>query len=133
MKRHWRIFMRLLATSGALATLSMAACDFDKALAVQPANLIPAITLEAPENAPLLVAGAAADFDCAFNTFVVVGALIGEEFEDAVQTADRWPYDQRSITSASRFYGANSCTTLGLYTPLQASRVSANNVRHLLE
>jgi hypothetical protein len=91
------------------------------------------VTLEAPENAALLVAGVASDFDCAFNSFVVVGALIGEEFEDALQTADRWPYDQRTVTAAQARYSQNSCTALGLYTPLQAARVSASNVRHLLE
>ena len=125
--------MRALAVSGALATITLAGCDFNKALAVQPANLIPAVTLEAPENAALLVTGAAADFDCAFNSFVVVGALLGEEFEDALQTADRWPYDQRTVTANQSRYSQNSCTALGLYTPLQAARVSANNVRRLLE
>jgi len=64
---------------------------------------------------------------------VVVGALIGEEFEDALQTADRWPYDQRTINSSSARYASQSCTGLGLYTPLQAARVSAANVRSLLE
>jgi hypothetical protein len=111
----------------------LASCDLGKTLSVQPANLIPAVTLEAPENAALLVAGVGGDFDCAFNSFVVVGALIGEEFEDALQTADRWPYDQRTINASSARYSGSSCTALGLYTPLQAARVSAANVRRLLE
>jgi hypothetical protein len=62
-----------------------------------------------------------------------VGALIGEEFEDALQTADRWPYDQRNVTANLGRYAGNSCTALGIYTPLQAARVSANNLRRLLE
>jgi hypothetical protein len=125
--------VRALAAAGALGTIVLASCDLGKTLAVQPANLIPAVTLEAPENAALLVAGIAADFDCAFNSFVVVGALIGEEFEDALQTADRWPYDQRTVTAAQARFSQNSCTALGMYTPLQAARVSAANVRRLLD
>ena len=133
MKKTSRHLVRALGGLGALTAVTLAGCDLNKALSVQPANLIPAVTLEAPENAALLVAGVASDFDCAFNSFVVVGALVGEEFEDALQTADRWPYDQRTITAAQARYSQNSCTALGLYTPLQAARVSASNVRHLLE
>jgi len=125
--------MRALALTGALAATTVVGCDLNKALSVQPAALIPAVTLEEPENAALLVSGSASDFDCAFNSFVVVGALIGEEFEDALQTADRWPYDQRAITANQARYAQNSCTALGMYTPLQAARVSNSNVRRLLE
>ena len=93
---------------------------------MQPANLIDAVALEeSPVNASLLVNGAASDFDCAFGSYVVVGALIGEEFEDGLQTADRWPYDQRTVAANQSRYSQNSCTALGVYTPLQAARVSA--------
>src|SRR6185503_17611006 len=130
-----RTIMRALTAAGALTGLVVAvnACDLNKALSVEPANLIPAVPLEIPSNAALLVAGAAADFDCAFNSYVVVGGLIGEELEDALQTADRWPYDQRTITANLARYSQNSCTALGVYTPLQTARVSASNIRRLLE
>ena len=128
-----RSFMRALTLPAVLAGLTVTGCDLSKVLDVQPANLIPAVTLESPENAALLVAGAAADFDCAFNSFVVVGALIGEEFEDALQTAARWPYDQRSVTASQSFYSQGSCVGLGVYTPLQSARVAASNIRRLME
>ena len=133
MNSNSRNVMRALALIGALAATTVVGCDINKALNVEPANLIPAVTLEAPENAALLVAGAASDFDCAFGSYVVVGGLIGEELEDALQTADRWPYDQRTVTAAQSRYSQNSCTGLGVYTPLQAARVSASNIRRLLE
>jgi hypothetical protein len=125
--------MRALAVTGALAAMTIVGCDLNRALSVAPANLIPSVDLETPTNAALLVTGAAADFDCAFNSYVVVGALIGEELEDATQTASRWPYDQRIVTAAAATYSQGSCTGLGVYTPLQSARVSANNVRRLLE
>jgi hypothetical protein len=133
MNMNSKILMRAFTVVAALGAVTLTACDLNKALAVQPANLIPAVSLEAPENAALLVSGVGADFDCAFNSYVVVGALIGEEFEDALQTADRWPYDQRNVTANAARYAQSSCTGLGVYTPLQASRVSASNVRRLLE
>lgn len=125
--------MRALGAMLVLASISITACDFNKALSVQPANLIDAGALEAsPQNAQLLATGAAADFDCAYNSYIVVGGLIGEELDDAIQTADRWPYDQRTVSANQSRYAQNSCTGLGIYTPLQAARVSANNVRRLL-
>lgn len=133
MKMTTRYVMRALAIPGALATILVSGCDLSKVLHVEPANLIPSVGLEKPENAALLVAGAAADFDCAFNAFVVVGALIGEEFEDALQTAARWPYDQRTVTASQTYYASNSCTGGGIYTPPQSARVSANNIRRLME
>lgn len=128
-----KLLVRALAVTGALASITIAGCDLNKALSVQPANLIDANSLESPENAQLLAAGAAADYDCAFNSYVVVGALIGEELDDALQTADRWPYDQRTVVANQSRYSQNGCTALGIYQPLQAARVSASNVRRLLE
>src|SRR5512146_2974277 len=133
MKNTSKLLVRALAVTGAFASITIAGCDLNKALSVQPANLINANTLEAPENAALLAAGAASDYDCAFNSYVVVGALIGEEFEDALQTADRWPYDQRTVLANKVWYSQNGCTGLGMYQPLQAARASAGNVRRLLE
>jgi starch-binding outer membrane protein, SusD/RagB family len=117
------------ALSGALLT----ACDFDKALEVESPTRIPASGLESPSNAALLVSGAAADFDCAFQVYVVVSGLIGEELDDYLQTAARWPYDRRDVQSNQTFYATNSCVGIGVYSPLQTARVSANNVKRLLQ
>jgi hypothetical protein len=125
--------MRALVVAGALPAVILVGCKLDKVLEVEPASLIPAVELETPANAALLVTGAAADFDCAFNSFVAVGGLVSGELVDALQTADRWPYNQRTVAANQVRYSQSSCTALGLYTPLQASRGSANNVRRLLE
>jgi len=133
MTKMSRSTMRALAVTAVLVSVA-AGCDLNKALEVQPANLIDAVALESsPQNAALLANGAAGDFDCAFNSYVVVGGLIGEELDDALQTADRWPYDQRTVTANQSRYSQNGCTGLGVYQPLQAARVSASNVRRLLE
>ena len=61
--------MRVLALAAVLVPVGITGCDFNKALSVQPANLIDAVALESsPQNASLLVTGAASDFDCAYGS-----------------------------------------------------------------
>ncbi len=52
---------------------------------------------------------------------------------DATQTADRFPYERRNITSSDPRYAVNTCIGLGVYTPLQTARFSALNVLSLLQ
>jgi hypothetical protein len=127
--RRWLVTLPAFVLAGALVT----ACDLNEALKVESPTRIPAEPLETPANAPLLVNGAVADFECAFNGYVVVGGLIGEELEDYLQTADRWPYDRRDVQSRDRRYAVQSCENAGVYTPLQTARVSANGARRLLD
>jgi hypothetical protein len=113
--------------------LVLAGCDVNKALSVDSPSRIPAGTLETPANAALLVNGAVSDFECAYGAYVVVGGLVGEELDDYTQTASRWPYDRRDVQSNQSMYSVNGCEGLGVYTPLQTARVTANHIRTLLE
>lgn len=115
-----------------LATGFLAACKGDP-LTVESPSRIPADGLESPANAQLLTTGAIADFECALGAYVALGGLIGNELDDATQTADRFPYDQRTMQAGDRRYAVSGCENLGVYTPLQTARVSADNVRRLLE
>jgi len=127
---------RRLTTAGALiavACVIVVGCDFNKTLEVQSPSRIPAASLEDPSNAVLLVTGAVADFECAFGSYVVAGGLITEELDDYLQTANRWPFDQRTLQSNNPRYSSSDCTANGVYTPLQTARVSADNIRQLLE
>ncbi|MGH7699401.1 MAG: RagB/SusD family nutrient uptake outer membrane protein [Gemmatimonadales bacterium] len=117
--------------TGLLVALLTAACE--GVLDVPSPSRIPAEDLEAPANAQLLVNGAIADFDCAFGAYVVLGGLVGEELIDALQTADRFPYDRRTHQGSDRRYSVFGCEALGVYTPLQTARASAENVLRLLQ
>lgn len=125
------------AAFGAVAMLAagfLSACDAGKLLEVEAPSRIPFSVLENPANAVILLNGAISDFDCAYGTYVVVGGLIGNELEDLTQTAARWPYDRRTVQSNQGMYATGSCNGgLGIYSPLQTARVSANNARRLLE
>jgi hypothetical protein len=125
-------FSTWIAGAGACMALALVTACKDTLKVASPSR-IDAGTLESPSNAQLLVTGAIADFECAFGAYIVAGGLIGEELEDATQTSDRYPYDQRTVTSASTRYSTASCEGIGTYSPLQTARVSADNVRRLLE
>lgn len=128
-------FMKSAAgvSSACLLALGLVtACSTSDYLKVTSPSRIPASSLEDPSNAQLLVNGAISDFDCAFQSYIVAGGLIGQELQDATQTADRYPYDQRTIISSSGRYQTGSCTAIGVYSPLQTARVSADNARRLL-
>jgi hypothetical protein len=111
----------------------LAGCKTSDYLNVESPSRIPAGSLESSANAQLLLNGAIADFECALGGYIVAGGLIGEELEDATQTSDRYPYDQRVLTSGAIRYQTSTCQGIGTYSPLQSARVSAGNIRRLLE
>lgn len=126
--------MRYTAFITLAALLAAAGCDlFDNALQVETPSSIPASALETPANAQLLVNGAIGDFECAAGAYAVMSGLITDELVDATQTADRYPYELRTMVSSDRRYAVNSCVGLGVYTPLQTARFSAENVLSLLK
>ena len=125
--RH-AITVVLAALTGALI-----GCNPDELLNVDSPSRIPAENLEAPENAELMVNSAIADFECAAGAYFVVSGLIGEELKDGLQTADRYPYDQRTLTANDNRYQNFSCENIGAYLPLQTARASADRVQRYLE
>jgi hypothetical protein len=122
----------LSAVGTLLAAGFLTACQGDPLSAPSPTQ-VAANGLYFPANAQLLVNGAVGDFECAFNSYTVLGGLIGDELNDATQTADRFPYDARTHTRSDRRYAVNGCTALGAYAPLQAARISADAIRRSLE
>lgn len=97
-------------------------------LDVETRSRIPAETLYQPSNAPLLLAGAIGDFECAAGAYDAVGGIIGEELDDATLTADRYPTDQRVLQPSDRRYSVMDCASLGVYTPLQTARNTLENL-----
>lgn len=107
----------------------MAACDtLGNPLDVETSSRIPAVNVETPANAQLLVDGAVADFECAFAAYVVEGATVGEEFIYAQQTADRVPADRRGVIPTDTRYSTGTCAGLAIYQPLQVARGSNDNI-----
>ena len=125
--------MRHTAMVVLVGLVAAGGCDlFNNALEVQSPSTIPAGGLEVPANAGLLVNGAIGDFECAAGAYAVMSGLITDELIDATQTADRYPYELRTMLSSDRRYAVNDCIGLGVYTPLQTARFSAANILSLL-
>ena len=127
------LWSRPLDVFAACCLLMAAGCSrLNDLLAVEPTKSIPSDVAEAPENAQLLIDGAKSDFDCAFEAYVVLGGLIGEELDETRQNIQRQPYDLRKQTSADLLYATGACGSLGVYTPLQVARSSAERTLALL-
>ena len=125
--------MRRTAIVVLVGLVAAAGCDlFNNALEVQTPSNIPAGSLEVPGNAGLLVNSAIGDFECAAGAYAVMSGLITDELKDATQTADRYPYELRTMLSSDRRYAVNDCVGLGVYSPMQTARFSAANVLSLL-
>lgn len=120
-----------------LLPLLFGACDTESLLRVDAPSQMPAEDLENPANASLLVNGAVADFECAYGAFVVVMAIMSDEFVDAQLGAAAWFYDRRNADLApGSAYGVNGCTssqTPGVYRPLSTARWSADNALNYLQ
>lgn len=124
--RHRALHPGVLAAALA-AALGLGACDaLDDLLSVDKPTTVPAEVIDDPLKAQLMVNGAVADFECAFGAYVVMSGLIGEEFIDATQTADRWPYDRREVQPGDSRYATFSCQAIGVYTPLSTARFTAD-------
>lgn len=117
-----------------VAILAATGCnELDRALSVDTPKQIPADGLAVPDNAELLVNGAIGDFECAYGAYVALSAVLSHEMVDATQTADRWPYDRRSVKSDDARYGTYGCESLGVYVPLSTARWSSENILNYLQ
>ena len=90
-------------------------------------------TLLQPSNATVLVAGAVADFECAFGNFVLTGATLADEFADAQANAATWDIDRWTNFPATALYATGACGGFGVYTPLSIARFQADQALKLLD
>jgi hypothetical protein len=119
-----------LALLLALAT----ACDsVDRLLTIETPSRLAEDALLVPENAPLIVASAAGDFQCAYGSYVVASGLAAGELADGGQTATRWSYDRRDVRASDSHYSTFGCTTIGVYTPLSTARYTNDQALTRLE
>ncbi|MBK6489127.1 MAG: RagB/SusD family nutrient uptake outer membrane protein [Gemmatimonadetes bacterium] len=90
-------------------------------------------TLLTPSNAPVLVAGAVADFECAFGNFILTGSTQSDEFSDSQANAATWDIDRRTSVPASALYATGTCSGFGVYSPISTARFQADQAITLLD
>lgn len=120
----------LTRATASLMLLLVPACDaFDRLLDVSVPSQVQADALDDPRNAPLLLLGMIADFECALGHYIIGAGLVGDEFDDAQSDGSYWDYDRRTMTSAGR-HGISSCDDgwAGIYIPLSVARFQADDL-----
>jgi starch-binding outer membrane protein, SusD/RagB family len=108
----------------------------DKGLEATAPDKIETSVLETPANAGLIVTSAIGNFECALKAYIVDGGLMSGELMDATATAAAWPFDRRGTDpTADQTYATGACTgyPLGIYTPIQVARGTADRALELLQ
>jgi hypothetical protein len=96
--------------------------------------LIEETTLQQPANAPVIVAGVVADFECAFASYVATMGTLSDELADAQANAAIWDIDRRTNFPSTGLFATGGCGGFGgVYTPVSAARYQADNALRLLD
>ena len=90
-------------------------------------------TLLTPANAPVIVAGAVADFECALGNFILTGGTQADEFSDSQANAATWDIDRRTSIPASALYSTSGCSSFGVYGPISTARFQGDQALRLLD
>ncbi len=109
-----------------LTLLSACGGTADKLLSVTTPSRLGQDAYLVPQNAALISASAAADFECALGGYVVSSGLTAGELADATQTAARWSLDRRDFLTSDALYSTATCVGLGTYTPISTARFTAD-------
>lgn len=128
----WRAPCLVLAVG-----LALGGCE--SLLEVESASRLPADEIRTPGNAPILVDGAQADFECALANYIVAGGQVGDELDHRGGGSVTQGYDRRDYIPADRWYAVFPCESgpgsqdaISVYAPLQTARSAASEAEKLL-
>jgi len=119
-----------------LSTPVLSCNILDKGLQATAPDKIETSVLETPANAGLIVTSAIGNFECALKAYIVDGGMMSGELMDATATAADWPFDRRDTDpTADQSYAVGTCSgfPLGIYTPIQVARGTADRALELLQ
>jgi starch-binding outer membrane protein, SusD/RagB family len=125
---------RAAVTAWLLATTLLGACN--DLLKVNAPQLIEESTLQQSANAPVILAGAIADFECAFVNYIVTMGTVADEYADSQANAAIWDIDRRSNFASTNLYQTATCGAGGfgaVYVPVAVARFAADNTVRLLQ
>ncbi len=117
-----------------VVTLLAGASGCREILKADAPQLIEESSLTRSNNAPVIVAGAVGDFECAFASYVAVMGTVSDEFADSQANAAIWDLDRRTSFAQTSLYSTGTCGGFGgVYTPVATARYQADNALKLLE
>lgn len=115
-----------------LSIAAISGCD--EILKSEAPQLIEETVLQQPANAPVIVAGVVADFECALGQYVAVMGTVTDEFSDSQANAAIWDIDRRTSFPSTGLYSTGLCGGFGgVYTPVSSARYQADNTLTLLD
>jgi len=129
LRRTLRAGVVLAAAAAGSGTLSACSTLLE---ADAPSRILESTLLQ-PSNAPVLVAGVVADFECALGNFILTGGTLADEFSDSQANAATWDIDRRTNVPATALYSTGACNGFGVYTPLSTARFQADQAIRLLD
>jgi hypothetical protein len=110
------------------ALLWVVACQDLTSLQQSNPGQLSATDAYVPSNAQVLVTGAAEDFWCAYQRYVVGSALFTDELSVAISNSSNFDYDRRTLTSGAS-YGTGACGSNQqppIYTTLSTARATTD-------
>ena len=139
-----RAWLTPLGSSVVLALVASVACRDITTLKQENLGSASAGTLFTPANALLLTNSAIADFECAYNRYVIGSGLFTDELSVAIAQSANFDYDARRMPTSGP-YGTNNCGAPptvgapsstqqpGIYTPLSVARATNDTILAKLE
>ncbi len=125
---------RLARHAVVVATIVATLTGCNEILKVSAPQLIEEASLTQANNAPVIVAGAVGDFECAFASYIAVMGTVSDEFSDSQANAAIWDLDRRTNFPQTGLYSTGTCGGFGgVYTPVATARFQADNAIKLLD
>ena len=122
-------------SSYSIMVLCGAVAGCDSLLDVELPTRVPAEALDDPAMAAILVAGAVADFECAYANYVAATALLTDELIISTEFIAPTSWDLRSITADNGNLGTAGCNAFGfgIFQPLSTGRFQADDAHSRIE
>jgi starch-binding outer membrane protein, SusD/RagB family len=123
-----RIFKLTLKLT--LLAVPLAACTELTTLKQENPGQLDASGLYVPSNAQLLVNGVIADFECAYQRYVVGSAIFTDELTNAMSSSTNFDYDRRTLPTSAA-YGTATCgnnQTPPIYSSLSIPRATGDTI-----
>ncbi len=103
------------------AILTLAACE--SLLDVTLPGATAEGALDDPQFAPILIAGAVGNFECAYTNYVLLAGAVNGELMGAQTFLGLIPYQRRNVRPIDQGYGEGGCNSgSALYTPVAVAR-----------
>src|SRR5215218_5495468 len=122
--------LKLTLPLAVATSVTLAACTELTTLKQENPGQLDASGLYVPANAQLLVNGVIADFECAYQRYVVGSAIFTDELTNAMSSSTNFDYDRRTLPTSAA-YGTATCgnnQTPPIYSTLSIPRATGDTI-----